>query len=123
VARYPPEPEPRGEDDEGLEDEGLEDEGAVAPETRPIVRDKTARLEIGPVFGMIDDVRVTGVLSGDTITFPEDVSVKCSVPRIRFLDQQLDRSHHSVPVEVTMDFGGKRRRKVVISLTGVASER
>jgi type II secretory pathway pseudopilin PulG len=118
------------EEDEWGRDEGDGAEGEEEPEereTRPIVPDKPRNLTIGssdsPIDGLVDTVRVTGVLSGDVVRLPDGVKIECESESIHFYNGRLDHQYHAGPVAFLMRWGDRKGRKVTsemeVGLNGI----
>jgi prepilin-type N-terminal cleavage/methylation domain-containing protein len=128
VARIPEVPEFRDDEDE---DEDGGEETPSQRETRPIVRDKLEHLTIGssdyPIDGLVDTVRVTGVLSGDVVRCPVGVKIECDTDAIHFYNGRLDHQFHAGPVTFLIRWGGRQGRKVTyrieVGLNGIPISR
>jgi prepilin-type N-terminal cleavage/methylation domain-containing protein len=115
-------------EDVGAAEDG-EDETAVGEEkpkpmvqTRRIVPDRQAPLTIGsdldPIDGFVDDVRVTGILSGDVVELPEGMILEGETTMIRFRNGWLDQSSHAGPVDLRFRVGNRVRR-IRIGMNGL----
>lgn len=90
------------------------DRGAVVrlreEEKRPIVPDPPAHMTTGgsgaSFVGRIDDLKVSGILSGSEQELPEEVTIPKGRQTVRFVDGKLDPGTHRGPVTLVLEYEG-----------------
>lgn len=95
-------------------------------ETRAILPDAEASLCVGsdsaPFTGRIDDLVVSGILSGDPVVMPDQVSLLGERRTIRFLDGKLDPAFHRGPETIAFEYNGVESA-IVIEMLGAITRR
>jgi hypothetical protein len=95
-------------------------------EHAPLAPSTEARLYLGgsegaAFHGYIDDVRIDGVLGGDLLPLPPQMSLAGPSRRIHFLRGRLHPGHHTRAETIVIQ-GERRKRSISVSTEGVVSK-
>ena len=91
-------------------------------ETAPLAPSRKSNLYVGggsdsSFKGLLDDLRIEGVLGENYEPFPPQVVVEGPTRRIRFLGGRLDPAYHSRPEHLVLKYG-RRTKEIVVGLEG-----
>jgi hypothetical protein len=95
-------------------------------EHAPLAPSTEARLYLGGTegasfHGYLDDIRIDGVLGGDLLPLPPQMSLAGPSRRIHFLRGRLHPGHHT-RAETIVIHGERRKRSISVSTEGVVSK-